>query len=83
MQEVKRMSKDELQFISDLAEKHQINFTQVLILLGIGATRSAYMYNIKGDFEHERKMFALDIDISRAVAIIPLAESFEGSDDFE
>lgn len=82
MQEDKRMSKDELQFISDLAEKHQINFTQVLILLGIGATRSAYMYNIKGDFVHEREMIDIDTDISRAVGIIPLAESFEGSDDF-
>lgn len=77
------MSKDELQFISDLAEKHQINFTQVLILLGIGATRSVYMFNIKGEFELERKMFDLDIDISRAVGIILPAESLEGSDDFE
>lgn len=77
------MSKDELKFISDLAEKHNINFTQVLVLLGIGATRSAYMYNIKGDVEHERKMFDLDTDIARAVGVIPLSELLEGSKDFE
>lgn len=77
------MSKDELQFISDLAEKHQINFTQVLILLGIGATRSAFMYNLKGDFEHEREMLDIDTDIARAVGVIPLSETLEGSDDFE
>ena len=77
------MSKDELKFISDLAEKHQINFIQVLTLLGIGATRSAYMVNIKGDVEHERKMADLDTDIARALGVIPLAERIEGSDLFE
>lgn len=77
------MSKDELQFISDLAEKHQINFTQVLVLIGIGATRTTYMYKIKGDFEHERKMLDIDTDISRAVGVIPLTELIEGSDLFE
>lgn len=83
MQEDKRMSKDELQFISDLAEKHDINFIQVLILIGIGATRCAYMCNIKGDFKQEREMLCLDDDISRVVGAVPLSELIEGSEDFE
>ena len=77
------MSKDELQFISDLAEKHQLNFIQVLVLIGMGATRSAYIYNIKEDFESERKMIDIDTDIARAVGVTPLSELLEGSNDFE
>lgn len=80
---VEAMSKDELQFISDLTEKHQINFTQFLVLIGIGATRSAYMHNINGDFEHERKMLDIETDLARAVGVIPLSELLEGSEDLE
>ena len=77
------MRKYELQFISDLAEKHQLNFTQVLTLIGIGATRCAFMDNIKGNFEHERKMLDIETDVARAVGVIPLSELLEGSEDLE
>lgn len=83
MQEDKRMSKDELKFINDLTEKHDINFKQLLSLIGIGATRSADLFHQTGNILMEYKALDLDTDISRVLGVIPLTENIEGSDDFE
>lgn len=80
------MSKDELQFISDLTEKHEISFHNLLCLIGSGVTSRAMMLLETGDTDGEREMVDLEADISRALGIVSVAElleELEGSDDFE
>lgn len=77
------MSKDELQFISDLTEKHQISLYKLLCIMGAGSMAQARTFCLKGDIKGERDMIDLEADIVRAVGTIPVAELLEGSDDFE
>lgn len=80
---VKAMSKDELQFISDLTEKHQISLHTLLRIMGAGTMAQAHEFCLKGDTDGERQMVNLEADIARAVGIIPVIELLEGSEDFE
>lgn len=78
------MSKDELQFIADLTEKHEISLHKLLCIIGAGAMRRAMMCCDTGDTDGERDMIDLEADIARALAIVPVAELLEEeSDDFE
>ena len=80
------MSKDELQFIADLTEKHQISFHNLLCIIGAGTMSQAMEFCRKGDKEGEREMVELETDIARAVGCIPaieLLDLIEGSDHFE
>lgn len=77
------MSKDELQFIVDLIEKHQLSLLELLCILGSGAMACGIEFLKSGDIDAEREMAELEDDIARAVGIIPVSELLEGSDDFE
>ena len=80
------MNKDELQFISDLSEKHQISLHNLLCIMGAGAMEHAIEFCKKGDTEGEHKMVELETDIARAVGCVPaieLLDLIEGSDHFE
>ena len=80
------MSKDELQFIADLTEKHQISFHSLLCILGSGAMTHAIEFLKRDDTEAERKMVDLEADIARAVGCIPAIEAIdllEGSGHFD
>ena len=80
------MSKDELQFIADLAEKHQISLYELLCILGAGAMAQAIEFCKRGDKDGEREMVDFETDIARAVGCVPaveLLDLLEGSDYFE
>lgn len=80
------MSKDELQFISDLTEKHQISLYELLCIMGAGAMAHAMGCLKREDTEGEHKMVELETDIARAVGCVPaieLLDLIKGSDHFE
>ena len=80
------MSKDELQFIADLTEKHQISFHNLLCILGSGVMTHAIEFLKRDDTEAERKMVDLEADIARAIGCIPVIEAIdllEGSGHFD
>ena len=80
------MSKDELQFIADLTEKHQISLYELLYIMGAGAMAHAMEYLKREDTEGEHKMVDLEADIARVVGCVPaieLLDPIEGSDHFE